>query len=482
MPLSQASEGGVPVAISGREADPAAPEGVVVERGIGAVAGVVGLAGPCDGLGGEARPGGGGGGAVAVKAQRQRQRRLHQAPPVAVTTAAALAPSLRQLQRRAGPQLPLQLEPPQLLRACHCGGNGMAIGTGTRWWAPIGDSGPAVVVASLAAGDESLREETCSAAAAQGRRYLSSSDQQRARSPSGAAGLEGKVCIVTGGNAGVGKATARELAARGAQVIIACRSAKKGEEAVQDISLDLRVRRAGKASGVRALPLDLSSFQSIRSFVKEFDGLGLPLDVLVNNAGIMAPPERAITADGFESQWQVNYLGHFLLTQELLRVPNVARRVSDDPLRVVNLTSMTHYGGHIHFDDLNFLRRYHAFAAYAQSKLAIVLSTKELQRRQPDIVAVSVHPGLINTALARGFFMSRVPRPLRGLLAPLYDIFLKDSEKAVSTMMYAITAPAREVAGSFVMDSMVRQSHKKSYDVELASKLWATSMDLTAKR
>eukprot|EP00850_Spirogloea_muscicola_P014691 SM000107S14057 [mRNA] locus=s107:225408:232456:+ [translate_table: standard] len=327
------------------------------------------------------------------------------------------------------------------------------------------------------------------AAAAQGRRCLSSSGQQRAGSSSerllgapAAAGLEGKVCIVTGGNAGVGKATARELAARGAQVIIACRSAKKGEEAVQDISLDLRVRRAGKASGVQALPLDLSSFQSIRSFVKEFDGLGLPLDVLVNNAGIMAPPERAITVDGFESQWQVNYLGHFLLTQELLRVPNAARRISDAPLRIVNLTSMTHYGGHIHFDDLNFLRRYHAFAAYAQSKLAIVLSTKELQRRQPDIVAVSVHPGLINTALARGFFMSRVPGPLRGLIAPLYDLFLKDPEEAVSTLMYAITAPAGEVAGGFVMDGMVRQSHKKSYDVELASKLWATSMDLKRPR
>eukprot|EP00850_Spirogloea_muscicola_P020135 SM000208S06305 [mRNA] locus=s208:13644:16915:+ [translate_table: standard] len=341
----------------------------------------------------------------------------------------------------------------------------------------------AVALRRPAAGRGRVAEaEACSAAAAQGPRYLSSSGQQRAGGSSekllgapAAAGLEGKVCIVTGGNAGVGKATARELAALGAQVIIACRSAKKGEEAVQDISLDLRVRRAGKASGVQALPLDLSSFQSIRSFVKEFNGLGLPLDGALSVMPVL-------TLHCCRLRQDVNYLGHFLLTQELLRVPNAARRISDDPLRIVNLTSMTHYGGHIHFDDLNFLRRYHAFAAYAQSKLAIVLSTKELQRRQPDIVAVSVHPGLINTALARGFFMSRVPGPLRGLIAPLYDLFLKDPEEAVSTLMYAITAPAGEVAGGFVMDGVVRQSHKKSYDVELASKLWATSMDLVAKR
>src|ERR1700730_7830139 len=167
----------------------------------------------------------------------------------------------------------------------------------------------------------------------------------------------GRTAIVTGANSGLGEVTARELARVGAHVILAVRNTEKGKTTAQQMTGDVEVRR-----------LDLQDLSSVRQFADGVD----TVDVLINNAGVMATP-YALTADGFESQIGTNHLGHFALTNLLLP------KLSD---RVVAVSSMAHWPGRIDFDDLNWKnRRYSAWLAYSQSKLANLLFTSELQRR-----------------------------------------------------------------------------------------------------
>ncbi|OBK34957.1 oxidoreductase [Mycobacterium sp. 1245111.1] len=190
----------------------------------------------------------------------------------------------------------------------------------------------------------------------------------------------GRTVIVTGANSGLGEVTARELTRVGAQVILAVRNTGKGETAARDMTGDVEVRR-----------LDLQDLASVRQFADGVDG---DIDVLVNNAGIMAVP-HAVTADGFESQIGTNHLGHFALTNLLLP------KVTD---RVVTVSSMMHYMGYISLRDLNWTSRpYSAWLAYGQSKLANLLFTSELQRRLQaagsKVRAVAAHPGYSRTNL-----------------------------------------------------------------------------------
>jgi NAD(P)-dependent dehydrogenase (short-subunit alcohol dehydrogenase family) len=189
----------------------------------------------------------------------------------------------------------------------------------------------------------------------------------------------GRTAIVTGANSGLGEVTARELARVGAQVILAVRNTGKGEAAAQEMTGDVEVRQ-----------LDLQDLASVRRFADGVDSV----DVLVNNAGIMAVP-RAVTADGFESQIGTNHLGHFALTNLLL--PKVTERV-------VTVTSLMHWMGYISLHDLNWTSRpYSAWLAYGQSKLANLLFTSELQRRlaaaHSPVRAVAAHPGYSHTNL-----------------------------------------------------------------------------------
>ena len=191
---------------------------------------------------------------------------------------------------------------------------------------------------------------------------------------------KGRIFIVTGANSGIGLPTARALAEAGAHVVLAVRDVAKGETAAASIAGDTEVRR-----------LDLADLASIRAFADAWQG---DVDVLINNAGVMRTPERR-TADGFELQIGTNHLGHFALTNLLLR------HVTD---RVVTVSSGAHRGGSISLDDLNWQRRrYQRWAAYQQSKLANLLFTLELQRRLTaagsPIRALAAHPGYAATNL-----------------------------------------------------------------------------------
>ena len=189
----------------------------------------------------------------------------------------------------------------------------------------------------------------------------------------------GRTAIVTGANSGLGAVTARELAAKGAKIVMAVRNTEKGEAAAQQITGQVEVRQ-----------LDLQDLSSVRQFADGVD----KADILINNAGIMAAP-YALTVDGFESQIGTNHLGHFALTNLLLP------KLTD---RVVTVSSMAHWLGRINFDDLNWKsRRYSPWLAYSQSKLANLLFTSELQRRLEaagsPLRALAAHPGYSHTNL-----------------------------------------------------------------------------------
>ena len=198
----------------------------------------------------------------------------------------------------------------------------------------------------------------------------------------------GKTVVVTGANAGIGREATRGLAALGARVVMACRDLDRAEAAAAD------VRRSVPGADLDVRQLDLARLDSVREFAETFSDDDA-IDVLVNNAGVMAVPERRETADGFELQFGVNVLGHFALTARLL--PRVRAAEAG---RVVWIASMAHRRGRIALDDLNAERSYSPWGAYSQSKLADLMLARELDRRlSGDTMSVAAHPGLSATEL-----------------------------------------------------------------------------------
>jgi NAD(P)-dependent dehydrogenase (short-subunit alcohol dehydrogenase family) len=199
--------------------------------------------------------------------------------------------------------------------------------------------------------------------------------------------LAGRAVLVTGATSGIGLETARSLARMGARVVIGARDAARGAAVAKELERD--------GGRVELLSIDLASLDSVRRAATELSGRHASLDVLVNNAGT-AVARRETTGDGHERTWQTNYLGHYLLTRLLLPL----LRKAPAP-RIVSVSSEGHRSGRIEWDDLELSRGYGGFRAYANSKLAQVLFTRELARREPGIVAVALHPGAIGTNIWR---------------------------------------------------------------------------------
>ncbi|WP_329409633.1 oxidoreductase [Streptomyces sp. NBC_00704] len=248
-------------------------------------------------------------------------------------------------------------------------------------------------------------------------------------------GLGGRVAVVTGANSGLGYVTSRELARRGARVVLACRSEARGSEAVA------RLREDVPGAEVEFGRLDLGDLSSVREFAS-----ALPcerLDLLVNNAGVMAMPYGS-TADGFETQFGVNHLGHFALTGLLLPALLEAAK-GPAGARVVTVSSMAHLLGNIDPGDLNSKRGYRRWVAYGRSKTANLLFTHELARRLEaagaGVVAAAAHPGYAATNLQTAGPLAEGRRGAERLMTLVNRVVAQPAEAGALPTLYAATAP-----------------------------------------
>jgi NAD(P)-dependent dehydrogenase (short-subunit alcohol dehydrogenase family) len=292
--------------------------------------------------------------------------------------------------------------------------------------------------------------------------------------------LAGRTAVVTGANSGIGLEAARELARKGARVVLACRDPGRASTALDEI------RRDQPGASVEVQPLDLANLASVNQFAKSCLAENESLDLLVNNAGVMAIPRRE-TADGFEMQLGTNHLGHFALTGLLLQ----RLRPSS---RVVNVSSTAHRMGRMRFDDLMGERRYGKWRAYAQSKLANLLFTYELQRRleaqQAGPIAAACHPGYAATNLQfvaarmeESSWKERVMRTGNRLMS-------QDASMGALPTLYA--AGATQVRGGEYIGPdgfaenkgypKLARSSRRSHDRAAARRLWEISEELTGVR
>lgn len=276
--------------------------------------------------------------------------------------------------------------------------------------------------------------------------------------------MAGKVCMVTGANSGIGKATALELANIGATVVMVCRSQQRGEVALAEIK-----QKSGNEL-ISLLLADLASQAAIRRLAEDFKRQYSALHVLINNAGII-PRKLQVTVDGFETQFAVNHLAPFLLTNLLLDILK-----SSAPARIVTVASDMHRGATIDFDDLQSVGSYRPVRVYSQTKLANVLFTYELARKlqRTKVTANCLHPGMVATKLlADGIGMPRA-------LTSATKVIGSSPEKGAKTSIYLAASPEVEgVSGKYFVRQKAVESSKISYDQSLASRLWKQSAELT---
>ena len=280
--------------------------------------------------------------------------------------------------------------------------------------------------------------------------------------------MTGKVVLITGGNAGIGLETGVGLGRKGARVVITSRDTARGDAARAEI-----VRRTGNES-VDVMQLDLASFASVRAFAAAFLDRYDRLDVLIDNAGLVLG-SRSVTEDGNETTFQVNHLGHFLLTA-LLR----GRLIASAPSRVVVVSSDAHKNARrgLDFDDLQSERKYRSFSVYSKSKLANIMFTRELAR-QLDGTGVTVncaHPGFVASRFGRDGDIGM----LGGIVMPLLRPFALTAEQGAQTSVYLASDPAVDgITGAYWVKCAPVTPSDAALDDVAARRLWEVSEHLT---
>ncbi|XP_038875177.1 short-chain dehydrogenase TIC 32, chloroplastic-like [Benincasa hispida] len=277
----------------------------------------------------------------------------------------------------------------------------------------------------------------------------------------------GLTAIVTGASSGIGTETARVLALRGVHVVMAVRNLATGREVQEAIV------KENPSAKVDTMELDLSSMASVQNFASNFKSSGLPLSILVNNAGVMASP-FLLSKDKIELQFATNHVGHFLLTNLLLETLKKTAKESDKEGRIVNVSSRRHqfsYREGIQFEKINDQSRYNGLSAYGQSKLANILHASELARQLKEegvkITANSLHPGAIPTNLFR--YHSLINR----FLGVLGKHVMKNVQQGAATTCYVALHPQiKGISGHYFADSNIAKASSQAHDSELAKKLW----------
>jgi len=280
--------------------------------------------------------------------------------------------------------------------------------------------------------------------------------------------MNNKVVLITGSNSGIGKATSIALARLGAHVVMMARNREKGEAARQEV-----ISTSGN-NQVDLMLCDLACLDSIRRFTTEFQEKYDRLDVLINNAGIFTT-QRQVTSDGFEYQIGVNHLGHFLLTNLLLDLLK-----KSTPSRIVIVSSLGHFAGKIHFNDLHLEKHYHPWKSYFQSKLATMLFGYELSRRLTGsaVTVNCLHPGVVRTRFAVDRTSDR-----QNLIMRLSNLINISPSAGAETSVYLASSPEVEgVTGKYFVRKKIRASSRASYDLGVADKLWKLSEEITGTR
>lgn len=278
--------------------------------------------------------------------------------------------------------------------------------------------------------------------------------------------MQGKICLVTGSNSGIGKVTARELARLGATVIMVCRNHAKGEATLEEI------KTATGNEKVDLIVADLAVQAEVRRTAEEFTQKYTQLHVLIHNAGGVNSV-RKVTPDGLEATFAINHLAPFLLTELLLDTLKASA-----PARVINVSSMAHSSGKIDFEDLQGAQKYNSWKAYGQSKLAMILFTYELanQLKGTGVTVNALHPGVIASNFDSG--LSGISRWGWKLAAP----FFSSVEQGAQTTLYLATSPeVEETTGKYFANRKEKKSSSLSYNEVTRLRLWQVSQKLTSQ-
>ncbi len=277
--------------------------------------------------------------------------------------------------------------------------------------------------------------------------------------------IQGKTCLITGGNSGIGKETALALAQEGAQVILVCRNQQKGEEAQKEIK-----KLTGNPQ-VDLLLADLGSMKQVRQLANTVLNQYTQLHLLINNAGLLLG-KRHQTDEGHETTFAVNHLGHFLLTLLLLE-----RIKASAPARIINVSSMVHRGGTIEFDNLMGEKSYRSLRAYSQSKLANILFTYSLAEKLigTEVTVNCLHPGIVSTNFGNKgakwyLFFKAIAKPL---------IYISPQKGAETLIYLSTSSEVEKVSGKYFVRKKAIPSSSASYNQKLQSQLWEVSEQLT---